>query len=44
MGTSNYFKSKLALKPNQVKERLKRMHRVLKSAWYLKTHEECIMT
>ena len=41
-GISNFFKSKLKLEQSDVKSRLKRMHRVLKKAWYLEDHENTI--
>lgn len=41
-GVSNFFKAKLRLEPGDLKERLKRMHRVLKKAWYLDEPEKTV--
>ena len=41
-GISNFFKAKLRHEPGDLKSRLKRMHRVLKKAWYLDEKEKTI--
>ena len=41
-GISNFFKAKLRLEPGDLQGRLKRMHRVLKKAWYLNEPEKTV--
>jgi len=41
-GISNFFKAKLRYEPSDIHSRLKRMHRILKKAWYLDSEQNTI--
>ena len=44
VGTSNYFKSNLALDVRDVRARLMRKHRILKRCWYINREQDRIET